>query len=81
MGVEILSEQQAAMDPAEAARASFDAAVQVLAPAPATHRGRAVSVEAPYLDVDSVSKSFGSIRALDAASLRGAGRRGDGARR
>ena len=31
MGVEILSEQQAAMDPAEAARASFDAAVQVLA--------------------------------------------------
>ena len=26
-----------------------------------------MSVEAPYLDVDSVSKSFGSIRALDAA--------------
>jgi sugar phosphate isomerase/epimerase len=31
IGVEILSEQQAAMDPAEAARTSFDAAVQVLA--------------------------------------------------
>jgi sugar phosphate isomerase/epimerase len=30
MGVEVLSERQAAMDPAEAARASFDAAVQVL---------------------------------------------------
>ena len=30
LGVEILSEQQAAMSPAEAARASFDAAVQVL---------------------------------------------------
>jgi sugar phosphate isomerase/epimerase len=31
MGVEILSEQQAAMEPAQAARASFDAAMQVLA--------------------------------------------------
>src|SRR5262245_27838687 len=28
-----------------------------------------MSVEAPYLDVDSVSKSFGSIQALDRANF------------